>query len=73
MGRDEPPTTVNDWVIHQLGRPVQGGEVVSADGVRAVVRKVRRQRVLEAQIAGPSDRRLARLHGLPADGRMTER
>lgn len=53
-GADEPPSTVHDWVIHQLGRPVQGGEVVKADGVRAVVRKVRRQRVLEAQIAGPS-------------------
>ncbi|MEX0641656.1 MAG: hemolysin family protein [Pirellulales bacterium] len=48
----DTPATVNDWVIHRLGRPVQGGEVVSADGVRAVVRKVRRQRVLEAQIAG---------------------
>jgi putative hemolysin len=51
---DEIPATVNDWVIYRLGRPVKGGEVLSADGVRAVVRKVRRQRVLEAQIAGPS-------------------
>ncbi len=51
-GAAEPPATVNDWVIQRLGRPVQGGEIVSADGVRAVVRKVRRQRVLEAQIAG---------------------
>ena len=51
----ETPATVNDWIIQQLGRPVQGGEIVAADGVRAVVRKVRRQRVLEAQIAGKSD------------------
>ena len=54
MPSEEPPKTVNDWVIHRLGRPVKGGEVLSADGIRAVVRKVRRQRVLEAQIAGPT-------------------
>ncbi|MCI0491731.1 MAG: hemolysin family protein [Planctomycetes bacterium] len=49
-----PPTTVNEWVLQRLGKPVQGGEILSADGVRTIVRKVRRQRVLEAQIA--SDR-----------------
>jgi putative hemolysin len=49
-----PLTTVNEWVLQRLGKPVQGGEILSADGVRIIVRKVRRQRVLEAQIA--SDR-----------------
>jgi putative hemolysin len=53
-GAVETPATVNDWVIHRLGRPVKGGEVLSVNGVRAVVRKVRRQRVLEAQIAAPA-------------------
>ena len=47
----EAAATVNDWVIEHLGAPVEGGEIVSANGVQAIVRKVRRQRVLEAQIA----------------------
>jgi len=40
------------WVTGHLGRPLRGGELVERHGVRLVVRKVRRQRVLEAQITG---------------------
>lgn len=50
-GEDVSTATVNDWVLEQLGKPVQGGEIIADDDVRAVVRKVRRQRVLEAQIS----------------------
>lgn len=41
---------LNEWVIGHLGRAVQGGEVVQRGPVRIVVRKVRRQKVLEAQV-----------------------
>ena len=55
----DPPQTqpenglrnVSDWVIGHLQQPLHGGEVVERPGVRVVVRKVRRQKVLEAQIA----------------------
>jgi putative hemolysin len=49
------PVTVNDWVLQRLGKPVQGGEILSVDGVRTVVRKVRRQQVLEAQVANDAN------------------
>ncbi|MBL8866365.1 MAG: CBS domain-containing protein [Planctomycetia bacterium] len=45
-----PVNHVSDWVTAQTGGAVHGGEVVSRDGVRVVVRKVRRQKVLEAQV-----------------------
>jgi putative hemolysin len=44
------PTTLNEWTIKRLGRPVKGGESISDDGLRVVVRKVRRQQVLEAHV-----------------------
>lgn len=50
---DPPPGEVrhlSDWVTGHLGRPVSGGEVLTRNGVRVVVRKVRRQKVLEAQV-----------------------
>jgi len=50
-----PPETglrnVSDWVIGHLQQPLHGGEVVDRPGVRVMVRKVRRQKVLEAQVA----------------------
>jgi putative hemolysin len=46
----EPVRHLSDWVLRKLGRPVQGGEVIESDGLRVVVRKVRRQMVQEAQI-----------------------
>ncbi len=38
------------WMIQQLGRIPTGSEVVLTTGVNALVRKVRRQRVLEAAL-----------------------
>lgn len=41
---------LSEWVSRQIGAPVSGGEVVERGAVRVVVRKVRRQNVLEAQV-----------------------
>jgi putative hemolysin len=41
---------LSDWVVGQIPHPLRGGEVVEKDGVRVVVRKIRRQKVQEAQI-----------------------
>jgi putative hemolysin len=41
---------LNGWVAACLGHPVQGGETLERNGVRVVIRKVRRHQVLEAQI-----------------------
>lgn len=49
-GSGGPVRHLSEWVGRRVGRPLRGGEVIEADGVRVVVRKVRRQKVLEAQI-----------------------
>jgi putative hemolysin len=41
---------LSDWVAGHLGGPIHGGEVIERGEVRVVVRKVRRQKVLEAQV-----------------------
>jgi putative hemolysin len=41
---------VSDWITGHLGGAAHGGDVVERHGLRVVVRKVRRQKVLEAQI-----------------------
>jgi putative hemolysin len=41
---------VSDWIIANLSGPLRGGEIVTHGGLRAVVRKIRRQKVLEAQL-----------------------
>lgn len=46
-----PPTTLNEWVVKHLGRPVDRGEEVNIDGVRILIRKERRQAVQEAQLS----------------------
>lgn len=46
---------LSGWVIGHLGQIVRGGEVLEHGGVRVVVRKVRRQQVLEAQIGLASE------------------
>jgi putative hemolysin len=54
LSGDLPPEgarNLSAWVVGHLGAGVTGGEVVERDGVRVVVRKVRRQRVLEAQLS----------------------
>ncbi|HEY5315286.1 MAG TPA: hemolysin family protein [Pirellulales bacterium] len=51
--QDLPPDcrTLHDWVRVYLDRPVRGGDVIRHSGLRVLVRKVRRQQVLEAQVA----------------------
>ena len=41
---------LSDWIVGHLDKPVRGGEIIQRGGVRVVVRKVRRQKVLEAQV-----------------------
>jgi putative hemolysin len=51
---DQPPTeavTLNDWVAGHVGRTVCGGDVIERNGRRVLVRKIRRQKVLEAQVS----------------------
>jgi putative hemolysin len=42
---------LNGWILERLPDPPEGGEVVKASGCRVLVRKIRRQRVLEAAIS----------------------
>jgi CBS domain containing-hemolysin-like protein len=44
----EPSKNLNAWVSDQLGHLPTGGDELSVENVRVTVRKVRRQRVLEA-------------------------
>jgi hypothetical protein len=43
--------TLHDWVRVHLDRPVRGGDIIRSSGLRVLIRKVRRQQVLEAQVA----------------------
>lgn len=43
--------TLNDWVVTTLGRNVEGGEILEKAGARLLVRKLRRKKLLEAQIS----------------------
>jgi hypothetical protein len=45
--------TFSDWVAGHLGRKVCGGDVLERNGLRVLVRKIRRQKVLEAQLSIP--------------------
>jgi putative hemolysin len=51
LGASTPAQNVSSWVIERLGTVPQGSEVVEHSNVRVLIRKVRRQRVLEAAIA----------------------
>ncbi len=42
--------TLNDWVLGHLDRPVTGGEILERPPMYLIVRKVRRQKVLEALV-----------------------
>jgi putative hemolysin len=47
---DAPGETVlADWMAHAKGSALHGGDVIERDGVRLMVKKMRRQRLLEAQ------------------------
>ena len=43
--------TLADWVAGHLGHEPRGGDVLTRGGLRGAVRKVRRKRLLEAQVA----------------------
>lgn len=47
---DDEVQNISDWIIGHLKQRLRGGEIIERPGLRAVVRKVRRQKVLEAQI-----------------------
>ena len=50
QGPEGEARTVSDWILGHLQRPARGGDILQRGDFRAVVRKVRRQKVLEAQI-----------------------
>jgi len=47
---DPDTRNLTDWLASRMGRQPKGGEMIDLDNVRIVIRKVRRQKVLEAQI-----------------------
>ena len=51
VSKEQTVRTLNEWVIQRLGRPVKRGEVITADSARILVRKVRRQLLVEAQLS----------------------
>lgn len=47
---DAKVPTLNEWILQNANRDLEGGEAIEADGVRAVVRKFRRRKVSEALV-----------------------
>src|SRR5690606_9133883 len=47
---ESQPHTLNQWMTGHLGRAVRGGDVLDVGGIRVMVRKIRRQALMEAQI-----------------------
>lgn len=43
-------STLTGWIINRLGRPPRGGDIFEYENLRVVVRKIRFENVLEAQI-----------------------
>ena len=50
VSQEQEVLTLNEWVIQRLGRPAKGGDVITTDSARLLVRKVRRQLLMEAQL-----------------------
>lgn len=57
LAADQPPTppeedlrNVSDWIVGHLQKRLRSGDVIERPRLRVVVRKVRRQKVLEAQV-----------------------
>jgi putative hemolysin len=48
---DTPQHNLSGWMVARLGHEPEGGEIVRAGAVRALVRKIRRQRVLEVALS----------------------
>jgi putative hemolysin len=44
-------TVVTDWLLARAARRLKGGDVVNVDGLRVLIRKMRRQKVLEAMVS----------------------
>lgn len=72
VGRDvAAETPISDWLARMCGGNPRAGEAVKADGVHALIRKVRRKQVLEASLSflsrpdGREDRRTAPSEKLP--------
>ncbi len=55
-GLDGAVRNLSDLVRFRLDRPVHGGDVIHDSGLRILVRKVRRQQVLEAQVSRDESR-----------------
>ncbi|MCY2924617.1 MAG: hypothetical protein NT031_04130, partial [Planctomycetota bacterium] len=54
LGAAEPAETAfTDWVRRHHPDPLHGGDVVAIDDARILIRKVRRQRILEALLEFP--------------------
>jgi len=51
FGLSNPLMTLNDWCALKLGKEVQGADLIQADGLRVLVRKLRRRKVSEAIVA----------------------
>ncbi len=47
---EDSPQNVSDWIVGHLDQRLRGGDVIERPGLRVIVRKVRRQKVLEAQV-----------------------
>ncbi len=62
----EGARNLSTWVAGHLGGPIEGGEALERGGVHVVVRKVRRQQVLEAQVRYHSDAATAEWPVAPA-------
>lgn len=60
----EKHQNLNAWVVEQLGHPPSGGDSVMYEGIRVLVRKVRRQRLLEAFL---TETHAAKLDSKPAN------
>jgi putative hemolysin len=46
----EGPYRLADWAAHHATTPLQGGEVIEADGLQVTVRKLRRKKLSEASV-----------------------
>ncbi|MFN9719951.1 MAG: hemolysin family protein [Planctomycetota bacterium] len=50
LAADDMPQNLNGWMLQKLGKSPEGSELISTSEITALVRKVRRQRVLEAAL-----------------------
>ena len=48
---EKPVYTLNDWIVERLGRPPRGGDQITSDAWRIVVRKTRHILVQEALLS----------------------